>query len=93
MTEDKKRKWVKKHPKELAGRTLSAEIRKDKRRSVLVVQGVLGVGAFSSREIGLTSHGGRLTVRGEGLTMTVFENRTVEVFGKISGVELGYVKN
>ena len=93
MTDEKRRKEKKNsHPKELFG-SLSCEVRKDKHRCAIVVTGVVKIASFSDEKVELISHGGRFAVSGEGLSMTVFEDKSVEIFGRISGVELGYAKN
>ena len=58
-----------------------------------LVDGVVGVCEFSESTVLLTCHGGRARINGDGLEILTFENRTVEVIGKISGVELSYGKN
>ena len=68
------------------------EIRKSSRGATLSVVGVIGVTELSDESISLASHSGRLDVRGSGLVLSVFENKCVEVSGKIEGLELGYGK-
>lgn len=72
---------------------LTCEIKKDKNKSAIVITGVVKIASFTNERIELISHGGRFAVYGEGLSMTVFEDKSVEVFGRIFGVELGYAKN
>ena len=97
MTEEKQR--VKKtsvgknanYPLGVSG--LSLQMKKTKRGAAVVVGGILSVRSLCEEEICLVSHGGRLTVRGQRLSLSSLENRTLEVFGKITGLEFGYGKN
>ncbi len=69
-------------------RALAIEIRKSKARSTLAVSGIVSIEEFSCEKIILTTHGGRISVLGTSLVLSVFEGRAVEVTGKITGVEL-----
>ena len=62
----------------------SLQMKKNKRGAAVVVGGIAAVASLCDEEICLLSHGGRLTVRGEGLKLLTLENRTLEVFGKIT---------
>ena len=66
------------------------ELSKSESGSVVSVCGVVSIGELSDRLISLATHGGRVTVRGSYLALTAFADRTVEVHGKIEGVDLGY---
>lgn len=69
------------------------EIEKRGKGAVMVVTGIIGVSDFSDSDVCLVSHGGRFRIKGSKLSLLTFENRTVEVSGKIEGVELLYGKN
>ncbi len=71
---------------------LSLEIRKTKLGAVAVIQGVLGVEELTDSSVLVLSHSGRIRFIGERLTLSVFSLRTVEIIGKITGVELSYGK-
>ena len=73
--------------------TLHAELERRGRSAVLSVFGVVSVGEFCDSAVLLVSRGGRLRVTGERLVLAVFEGRTAEVRGKITGVEVIYGKN
>ena len=73
------------------GATL-AEIRKTARGAVMTVSGVVSLTEVSDLRISLASHSGRISVVGSSLLISVFEGRTVEICGKIEGVELLYAK-
>ncbi len=68
------------------------EMRKSSRAASVSVGGVIGVTELSASEIALSSHLGRIVMRGEGLRLTVYANRTAEVSGRITEVELGYAR-
>lgn len=59
----------------------------------VAIDGVVGVCEFSEVSVLLVCHGGRVRINGEKLAILTFENRTVEVIGKVLGVELSYGKN
>ena len=68
------------------------EIKKTSSGAVLSVVGIMSVTELSGEAISLASHSGRLRVSGTDLVLSVFENRCVEISGKIEGVDMGYGK-
>lgn len=92
MTQNKKRYGIGAILSSLRLSSFNIEIKKGRLGGVMVVTGILALAEFSEERVVLTSHGGRLTVLGEGLGVSALENRTVEVFGKIMQVEIGYGK-
>lgn len=92
MTQNKKRYGIGAILSSIKLASFNIEIKKGKLGGVMVVTGIIGVAEFSEERVVLISHGGRLTVLGEGLGISTLENRTVEVFGKIMQVEMGYGK-
>ena len=58
----------------------------------LIVGGIIGVADFSDERAELLSHTGRITVLGKGLSMTVFENKNIEINGGIEDVKFAYSK-
>lgn len=71
---------------------ISLEIRKTRIGAALVAVNVIGVCEFSDTLVVMLSHSGRITVRGERLCLSVFEDKSVEILGKICGVEMDYAK-
>ena len=69
------------------------EIKKTSRASAVCVTEVIGVTELSDSEVALASHGGRINIRGEGLRLTVYSNRTVEIGGRVMEVSLGYSRS
>ena len=69
------------------------EMVKNKRGAVLVTSGIINVADFSKERILLVSHAGRVEVLGRELGLSVLMKGTVELFGKIEGVNFSYVKN
>ncbi len=57
------------------------------------VGGIIGIAEYSDELVLLKSHGGRLTLTGKRLSITVYEDKTVEICGRVEGMELGYGKN
>ena len=66
------------------------EMRKGKRGGIISVGNVVSVAELSEDKIELLSRGGRMSVGGEGLTLSVFEERSVEIAGKIMSIEIQY---
>ena len=85
-----KRRLLPPIPSELAPSPLVLELRKQDGSGTVLIYGVVSIGELSERFILLATHGGRVGVRGSSLALTAFANRTVEVKGKIEGVDLGY---
>lgn len=59
----------------------------------LVLSGIIGVSDFSDELITLLSHGGRILVYGSKLFISLYENNSVEIEGKVSGITFNYGKN
>ena len=79
-------------PKGLYEAPFAIEMRKGRRGGVLSVLQVVAVSDFKDDRIELVSKGGRLTVSGEGLTLSLFDGRIVEIYGRITGIEIFYGK-
>lgn len=58
----------------------------------MFVSGVIGIGGYSAEEILLRSHACRLRLWGKRLKICVYENNTVEVRGRLEGIEFIYGK-
>jgi hypothetical protein len=58
----------------------------------LLVGGVIGVSELSCDCTELLSHSGRIRVRGRALELATFENRIIEIKGRIEGVDFVYGK-
>ena len=69
---------------------LPIEIKKTKMGAVALILGVLSIEELSSETVKLATHFGRICFNGEGLLLSVFSERAVEIIGKIKGVELYY---
>ena len=59
----------------------------------LLACGVRHIEAYSSEMITLKIPGGRMYLSGLGLRLTIFENKTVEIGGKLLEVKLSYDRN
>lgn len=77
-------------PGEIAPAPLAIEIRKGNKGAACAISGVINITELSPESVTVLSHSGRVGVRGSELRLTVFSGRTVEISGKIVGVELGY---
>lgn len=58
----------------------------------LLVGGIIGVSELDDGRTELLSHSGRIIVSGRGLKLTVFENKSVEINGRIEGINFVYGK-
>jgi hypothetical protein len=73
----------------------SFHLEADRCRSGLSVMlsGIIGISDFSDEFIYLKGHGGRIAVRGKRLFINVYENESVEIVGRVEGIEFKYGKN
>lgn len=76
----------------LGASSLNLEIRKSAKGAIGVIGGVVSVNAYSSECLELLSHSGRVTVLGDCLELSLLENRTLEIYGRITEVKLNYGK-
>ena len=58
----------------------------------MIVGGIISVADFTEERAEMLSHTGRITVTGRGLSMTVFENKSIELCGRIEGIGFAYGK-
>ncbi len=77
--------------------TLSSSFRLEAERQgnyiKMFVSGIIGISDYTCEEITLVSHSGRVNVKGKNMRISIFESNTVELCGKITGVEFVYGKN
>lgn len=59
----------------------------------LILSGIIGISDFSDEFIYLKGHGGRITVRGKRLFINVYENESVEIVGRVEGIDFKYGRN
>ena len=69
------------------------EINRIKRGISLIATDVIGINDFGEDRAVLMTHGGRIIISGERLTVMIYEHNTVEISGKISEVGFTYGKN
>ena len=55
--------------------------------------GIMGVDEYSKEEILLKSHRGRMLVKGNNISLAVFEQNTIELSGKIEELKFIYGKS
>lgn len=93
MTEENKTKSspLKEAPKGLSAFHLEA----DRSRSGLsvILSGIIGISDFSDSFIDLKGHGGRISVHGKKLFISVYENGSVEIVGRVEEIIFKYGKN
>ena len=61
--------------------------------SVVSLGGIISIEEFLENNINLVTQRGRFAVVGSKLTLLCFEDRTVEIKGKIEEIKLIYAKN
>ena len=71
---------------------LSVELRKSTKGAVVVISGIVSISDCSEKRVELLSHSGRITLEGDWIEVSVLENRTVEIYGRITEVRLSYGK-
>ena len=55
--------------------------------------GIIGINEFSDNLIEINNHSGRVLISGKRLRVVVFENKQVEINGRVETVEFSYGKN
>ncbi len=68
------------------------EMKKSSKGAAAVISGIMSIIDYSEERITLLTHSGRVSLSGEYLTVTVLENRIIEIYGIIEGVQLFYGK-
>ena len=58
----------------------------------VVLSGVIGISDYSERVILLKSHGGKIRICGERLMLSIYEDNTAEIVGRIEEIGFGYGK-
>ena len=59
----------------------------------ITVSGIIGIRDFTSESVLLSSHGGRIFISGEKLRLEIYENKIVEISGKIGEISFGKNKD
>ena len=59
----------------------------------VVLYGIISIKDFSGEEVLMRAAGFFIKISGVGLTLSVYENKSVEIFGRIVNMELIYDKN
>ena len=59
----------------------------------VLLGGIIGINDFSEERVELSSHGGRIIIRGKKLGASVYEKGACEVKGRVEGVDFIYGKN
>jgi len=74
-------------------RTFRLEAERGARGMNLVACPIVGIEKFSDTEICVKGHGGKITVCGKRLSVTLLEGGAVEIIGKVADIHFGYGKN
>ncbi len=93
MTQKRKSKSPKEWALAAAFSSFHMEADRMGRGMSLILCGIIGISDFSDSFINLLSHGGRITVTGRGLFISVYENGSVEIVGRVEGISFKYGKN
>lgn len=56
----------------------------------VIVGGIISVTDFSEEEVRLAGHTGRIAVSGSGLSISVFENKNLEIKGQVKEIKFAY---
>lgn len=58
----------------------------------ITLSGVIGISDYSESEITLKSHGGKIILRGRRLMLSIYEDKTAEILGRIEEICFNYGK-
>lgn len=58
----------------------------------IALSGVIGISDYSEGEIILKTHGGKIKILGQGLMLSIYEDKTAEIVGRIEEICFGYGK-
>ena len=58
----------------------------------IALSGVIGISDYSESEILLKSHGGKIRICGKRLMLSIYEDNTAEIVGRIEEIGFGYGK-
>ena len=84
-------KGEKENPNGLSSFHLEAD--RSRRGLSVVLSGIIGISDFSDSLIDLKGHGGRISVHGKKLFISVYENGSVEIVGKVEEIVFKYGRN
>lgn len=59
----------------------------------VMLNGIVSICSLSSEDIHLKSHKGKIKLCGREMSVSIFENHTVEIVGRIEGILFEYGKN
>ena len=59
----------------------------------VILNGIISICSLSSEGIQLKSHRGKIQLCGKEMSVSIFENHTVEIVGRIEGIVFEYGKN
>ncbi len=93
MTDKEKTKAniIKETPRGLSSFHLEAD--RSKSGLSIILSGIIGISDFSDSFIDLKGHGGRISVHGKKLFISVYENGSVEIVGRVEEIVFKYGKN
>lgn len=77
----------------LSPSSFQLELKKSSRGAVAVISGVMSVGEYTENSVELLSHSGRMHILGEALGISVMSGRVIEIYGRITEVQLNYGKS
>ena len=72
--------------------SLSFELKKNAKGAKAIIGGVVSISAYTGEHLELLSHSGRVILEGERLSVSLLENRTLEIYGRIKEVRFSYGK-
>ena len=93
MTKEDKTKSenTKKNKKGLSSFHLEAD--RSRQGLSVVLSGIIGISDFSDSFIDLKGHGGRVSVHGKKLFISLYENGSVEIVGRVEEIVFKYGRN
>ena len=71
----------------------NVEIRRCAGGVKMIVVGAVGISEFDDNTIAIKCHGTKMQISGEKIKMNALENKTLEIYGRVGEIKLGYGKN
>ncbi len=68
------------------------EMKKGSRLAAFLISGVVSLIEYSEESVTVLTRKGRVSATGSGITVTVLEERRIELFGRIEEVRLSYAE-
>ena len=69
------------------------EAARSPRGMIITIGGIVGINNYTDECVSLKSHGCKLNIAGKHLCVSIFENKNIEISGKVMDISFAYGKN